>query len=807
MMLRLSIVWLHLLTFLFVAIFADATERSVDEELPALAVLIVPEQIDGSEIWYGLFKGDITDRSSLLYWLQSRDHNLVLPLNGNRDNLTLVVLKKGSVPNILSLTSELIDQGVSIEFSAGGSVHGHVVSMEGEPIKDASLKVSYPREVRFSMPESTTLDWEVDDEGSFRIDGLPEGSNTVIATALGFMPSKPTEVRIEQKDESLERNFRLARAVHISGRILDTDDSVVAGNVDASFDSEQQLNLELHFDVDGEFRIGPFAENSHVDLTARSPDGRRSEPQRVLAKTDASVELILVDHRTLMRATVSDSETGELIDEFEFRANRNNRRTAIFSKKNAHGQLDVEVDSLSFRFSLHAVGYSTWASNMFSIVGREEFDFGAIELDPLYEVSGRVVDANSKTPIANAQLRRTDGDNYFAGVLNLRTVGIETDDKGEFSFQGLPRSGGTIMAFADGYRSVNHSVTNVEVPLEIELTPESQASIEGTVFSADGFPVVGAEVLLGFGIGEFASGASGTHSDENGAFRFEGWDDGSYTAWAISDIGRSKEQTVKIENGESVSGLRLVIGTLGRIHGEVRGLVSGEEGLVKADGLDASVEGENLSYELIGVSDGIHRVSIVTDGSLSRRLSHSVEIVDGSSERVDFQFGESHTLSGVVTADGRPVVGVYLQAVSPEDRSIVFAYAETLHDGSFSLQGLAEGSYRILLPDFGKTVAVEIVGDTYREIRLGTLSLSGKLVAPETESLLQASVTLTGVVDGNRVRLYRLVGQSGRYSFDGLEKAKYTLTIEHKGFEGLSRDIVLRSSRTDYDLHLTQTSK
>ena len=782
--------------------FTSATEIAKDNEFTSLAIQIDIEQYDGTELWYGLFRGDITDRSSLLYWQQSSDHNLVLPLNGHRDNLTLVVLKRDVAPKILSLTSELIDQGVLVEFSSGGSVHGHVLSMEGEPIKDASVKLAYPREFRFLPPESSSLDWEVDDEGSFQIDGLPEGVNTVTAAAPDFMPSQPVDVPVEQDGESLERNFRLAKAVHVAGRILDTDESVVAGSVDAAVDSEQQLNLELHFDVEGEFRIGPFAENSHVDLTARSPDGRRSEPQRVLAKTDASADLILVDHRTLMRATISNSETGELIDEFEFRANRNNRRAAVFSKKNAHGQLDVEVDSFSFRFSLHARGYEIWASNMFSIVGREEFDFGTIELDPLYEVSGRVVDADSKTPIANAQLTRTDGDNYFARVINLRTVRFETDDNGEFCFQGFPRSGGTIMAFADGYRSVSHSVTNVEVPLEIELTPESQASIEGTVVSNDGFPVVGAEVLLGFGIGEFASGATGTHSDEDGAFRFEGWDDGSYTAWAISDMGRSEEQTVKIENGESVLGLRLVIGTLGRIHGEVRGLVGGEGGLVEADGLEASVEGEDLSYELVGVSDGTHRVSIVTDGSLSRRLSHSVEIVDGSSERVDFQFGESHTLSGVVAADGRPVAGVYLQTVSPEDRSIVFAYAESLHDGSFSLKGLAEGFYRILLPDYGKSVAVEIVGDGYRDIELGSLSLSGKVVAPETESLYQAGVTLTGVVDGKPIRLYSLVGQSGRYSFDGLEEATYTLTIQREGYEAHSRDVLLKSSQTDYDLHL-----
>ena len=804
MVLRLSIVWLHVLTLLFVAQLADATEPTEEKELPTLAVQIAPVHFDGSEIWYGLFKGDITDRSSLLYWQQSSDNNLVLPLHGHRDNLTLVVLKRGVAPNILSLPSELIDQGVLVEFSAGGSVHGQVLSMEGDPIKDASLKVSYAHELHFSMPESTTLDWEVDEEGSFRIDGLPEGSNTVIAAAPGFMSSQPTDVRIEQDGESLEQNFRLAKAVHISGRILDTDESVVTGTVDASINSEQQLSLELHFDIDGEFRIGPFAENSHVDLTARSPDGRRSEPQRVLAKIDASVELILVDHRTLMRATISNSETGELVDEFEFRAARNNRRPAIFSKKNAHGQLDVEVDSSSFRFSLHAPGYGTWASNMFSIVGREEFDFGAIKLDPLYEVSGRVVDAVAKTPIVNAQLRRTDGANYFASVFNLTTVIATTDDKGEFTIEGYPSSGGELMAFANGYRSVRHSVTNVEVPIEIELTPKNQSSIEGVVFSADGSPVVGADVLLGFGVGEFASGATGTHSDENGAFRFEGWDDGSYTAWAISDIGRSEKQTVKIEDGESVSGLRLVIGTLGRIHGEVRGLQSGEGALVEADNVESNLD-ENFSYELVGVSDGTHRVSIVTNES--RRLSHSVEVVDGSSERVDFQFGESHTLSGVVAAEGRPVAGVYLRAVSPEDRSIVFAYAESLHDGSFTLKGLAEGSYRILLPDFGKTVAVEVVGDAFRDIELGPLSLSGKVVAPEMESLFQASVTLTGVVDGKPVRLYRLVGQTGRYAFDGLEKAKYTLTIQHEGFEEISRAINLRSSRTNYDLRLTQVSK
>ncbi len=793
----LSRVWLQLLAALLVTQFLAAAEGETEEESTSREVQASPEHFDGSETWYGVFEGKLADRSSLRYW-----HNeLALPLDDHSDDLKLVVVRKGSVPLVLELTSALYEKGVPIEFSTGGSVHGHVVSKNGEPIKDATLTVLYSQQLQFVPPEPSILKWEANEDGSYRITGLPMGLNTISAAAPGFMPSQPEGIHIEHESQALDLDFRLDRAVHIAGRVLDTDESIVTGNVDASIDSEQQLNLELHFNVDGVFRIGPFAENSPVDLTARSPDGRRSEPRRVIAKTDAEADLMLVDHRTLLRARISNSETGELVDEFEFWAGRNNHVPALFSKKKARGQLDVEVCSTSFRFSLHAPGYSIWASNSISITGREEFDFGTIELDPLYEVSGRVVDAAAKTPIANARLTRTDGENYFASVLNLRTVRSETDDKGEFSFQGLPSSGGTILAYADGYRSVSHSVTNVEVPIDIELTPENQSSVEGTVFSAGGSPVAGAKVYLAFGIGSFGSGALGTQTDENGLFKFEGRDDGTYTTYAISDVGRSQKQTVGIENGQSVSGVKLVIETLGRIYGEVRGLQGGEGALVEADDVDSNLD-ENFSYELVGVSDGTHRVSIVT--SESRRLSHSVDIVDGSSERVDFQFGESHTLSGVVVADGRPIAGVYLRAVSPEDRSMVFSSGASRHDGSFTLQGLAKGVYRILVADYGKKIEVEIFGDETRDIELGALSLSGKVVTPGEESLLQAGVILTGVARGERVRLYRHVGQSGRYLFDGLEAGKYTLTIEHEGFETLSRTIRLRSSKVDYDLHLTQ---
>lgn len=119
---RLSKALTQFLVALWLVQLATATESTSNGEFPSLSVQIDLGHFDGSETWYGLFRGDIADRTSLHYWRQSSERELALPLDGQRDDLTLVVLKKGSVPNIFGLTSELIDQGVSVDFSAGGSV-------------------------------------------------------------------------------------------------------------------------------------------------------------------------------------------------------------------------------------------------------------------------------------------------------------------------------------------------------------------------------------------------------------------------------------------------------------------------------------------------------------------------------------------------------------------------------------------------------------------------------------------------------------------------------------------------------------
>ena len=806
MMLYLSKAWLSIFAVLFIAQVVIAAESEANEEFTSLALRIDSEHFDSSEVWYGLFEGDITDRAALLAWHNNSNREQSIPLVGQHDDLTLVVYKRGSVPNIFRLNPELIDQGILIKFSNGGTVHGQVTSLDGEPILDSSLEIEYPKGLLFSPPDSSLLVWDIGKDGTFQIDGLPEGTNTLSAFAPGFMPASPTDIQIEPDSQSLEIGFRLSRAVYIVGQVVESDGSLAQGNVEASVDAELQQNLEKHFDHEGRFRIGPFAENTWVQLSAFSPDGRHSDPYTVRAQSDTNVDLTLVDHRTRLTATISNSKTGELIDEYTFWASKNNHPTWPIKEDNARGKLDARVDSVSFRFKLHAPGYEVWASDMFSIAGRPEFDLGMIELEPIYLVSGRIVDEITKKPIENATVMRTDGANYFARVFNLTTMDAKTDTNGEFTLQGFPSSGGAILASAKGYRSFNQIVTGVETLLEIELTPRNQSTIEGTVFSSEGMPMAGAEVILMYSQGAFGSGGGATaaQTDEDGRFKFVGKDDGTYTAYAYSDVGRSLKQNVNVDKGQSVSNVKLVIGTLGRIYGEVWGLTKDEGALVKADGLESNLD-ENFSYELVGVSDGQHRVSIVTNEG--RRLWNSVDIDQGSEERVDFEFGESHTLTGVVAADGRPMVDVALRAVSVEDSSMVSAQARTRHDGSFSLRGLARGAYWIEVRTYGRFVKVEIDGDTVRDIDLGTHSLSGKVVAPGADSLFKASITLTGFVKGNLVRLYQVVDRSGSYSFDGLEAGKYSLTIEHEGYETLARQVRIASSKTDYDLQLVKASE
>ena len=761
-------------------------------------VPLVPVQIasgfDGSPMWVGVADG--VDNSLRWTYADTREFSVELP--DTSGELSLIVLKRNAEPVVVSLTSELQVEGVAIEFSAGKSVSGTVVSAkDGTPITEGMVSVQFDEQLGIPLPEELVFAWDFEQDGTFEIRGLPLGAHTVSVLAPGYMPAE-LQVLVASADQPPELHFQLAKAVHIEGRIVDWRyGTTVEGTFDTvvSPPESQTADIQSDFDDEGNFQLGPFAEDAVVELVAHTASELRSRPHEVSVPAEEVVVYVYQWIRVL--GTVQDRDTGEPIPEFSFITGRMYEEETKID--GAHGQFNEEIrEDHNLVVCIDAPGYSFWASEVidFEQAVEGEVDLGIIALEPVYEIRGRVLDRHTGEPIEGAEIRRDDSDVTSIGN-GLRATHIirwnswkittTTNAEGEFQLSGIPAEGSGIWAGADGYSGAGQIIEDVSIPLEILLEPSG--SISGQVVSLTGEPVA---AMIHF--------KGGGRRTDDGNFQFK-VRAGTHRYQAFADSGKSKVVEVTVESGQLVEGVRLVIEVVGRVYGTIEGLLEGETVMVGVDGIAGAYErvSSNGEFEITGVPEGQHVVKSTT--SFGRKLEGNVVVDDSLEGRIDLSFPGSSTLSGRLVSGPDGLEDVKLLA-QPESPGLPEVQTRSKRDGSYRFQGLIDGHYQVEVPSRSFTQQVLVQGDTYSDLHLSANRLYGKIQG--SGSVEGAKVRLTGGSEDQEISLWTQVGANGSYRFDGVPLGTYTVRITHSEYADVSQQITVDQKRVELDLQLDE---
>lgn len=770
----------------------------VNADDSSLVPVHVAMGFDGNPMWVAVIASDGADDS--LEWSVKDTSEFDIEVSDTSSSLTLVVLKKDAVPITIPLTPNFISEGITLEFSEGQSVSGSVVSMkDGTPVTEGLVTVHFDQTLAIPVPEeSSVFAWEIEEGSTFEIRGLPAGEHIVTVHAPGYMPAQQ-HVVVELEEEIQELDFHLTKAVHIQGRLVDWR---YRTTVEGSFETvvsppeSQTADIQADFDDEGNFQLGPFAEDAVVELVAHTASELRSRPQEVLVPADD--ELIFVYQWISVLGTVQDQDTGEPIPEFSFITGRMYEdETKIIDQ---HGQFNEEIceDEQNIIVSLQSQGYSYWASEVISFerADNDELDLGIIELEPVYEVRGRVLDSQTGAPIAGAEIWRDDSRALDRGhraitilVWNRLNVTTTTDAAGEFRLNGIPKTDSGISAGAPGYVSEVQTIEDVTLPLEFELEPTG--SISGQVVLLTGEPVA---AMIHF------NGGGRRTEDGNFLFRVS---PGTHRYKAFADSGTSKVVEVTVDSGQSVEGIRLVIEVVGRVYGTIEGLLDGETVTVWVDGIPGAYEyvNSNGEFEISGVPEGHHVVKSKT--RFGRELDGKVVIGDTSEGRIDLSFAGGSTLSGRLVS-GSDGLADYKLLAQPENQDLPVVQTTSKRDGSYRFKGLVDGNYHIEVPSRSFTQQVMVQGDTYSDLHLSASRLYGKVRG--SGSVEGAEVRLTGGQEDQEVSLWTKVGASGSYRFDGVPLGTYTVRIKHSEYVEVSQQIAVDQTRVELDLHLDEAT-
>ena len=759
----------------------------------------VADQGSGLDTWIGVFQDPLADQAEPVEstWVDGGEFELEVPC---AESVTLLAVRKGVVP----LARRISGSGpaaVDLRFAPGLSLTGSVHSDENLPIGGARVSVTRTDEAEVRLPESLTT-WRSSKDGAFVAEGLAPGTYRVAAAADGHMPVELPEVVVGEGGAN-RVDMRLPRAFFIAGRVVDTSGLAVAGaeiHGEPSTSRGTTAGTTPASDSEGAFRIGPFRKGQRVLVSARA-DLSRSDAAYFLAPMD---DLVLTLHDAVeIRGSVSNAFTGELLNEFALNTYGDGEGRS-FAFRDAAGEFSAVVPGNTREIVISAPGFAPWYTRVDFGSGGEH-RIGDVALDPERIVTGRVLDAASGLPVQAWVRRGFDIRDFRSGLpfdpASRRLVPYAwTDEDGGFRLSGLPRDDARIETGSPGYAPEVVGVPAGTDHIDIEMAVVG-ATIEGMLVTDEGTPAKG-EVLL-----SKVGGPAESKRVDQGKFAFEIAAKANDQYWLSvrSVMGRveSRQLTIRHDN-ESVTGIRLVVRRLGRVSGLLAGLDTAEEALLLVvDGSGRS--GQHLPYlpwsqagpySLQGVPEG--RFTLIARTTSDRAIAREFES-DGHGEAVvDLVFAGASRLGGVVTAGGRPIPLIDIEA-TPRDKSLTSGKSTTTSSGAYVIDGLDDGEYVVRVR--GRSFAVELSGDTSYDVELGPLAISGVVRAegPIPGALVTATSTSAEGGSGGKDR----VDSRGSFRIDGLHKGKYTVRVFHPGYREVSRTVFLGSAIEDFDVYLS----
>jgi RNA polymerase sigma factor (sigma-70 family) len=393
-----------------------------------------------------------------------------------------------------------------------------------------------------------------------------------------------------------------------------------------------------------------------------------------------------------------------------------------------------------------------------------------------------------------------------------------TDDAGRFRLDGLAPGDATIRA-VHGPRGLFGRTGPVKVPeggvAAIRVDAAPGAVLSGTVAREDGTAVAGALLRIAVGgvdpgqpifrektLDALEADAEVQPVGEGGAFRVAGLPAGKYTLFAAAEgCSPVRGTEVDLAAGEVREGLRIVLGgerfLAGRVVDEDGSPVPGaritvqdvEEARVGPGGVGAGHTDAEGRFRIPGLTAPRYRVRAQAPG----RPDAVGEGTPGGGEVV-LRLRRGLAIGGVVVdaETGKPLAGIpvgaqFLKARSINDRE--GGNATTGPDGTFRLEGLGAGPYRVVAGDtqgdspYSPEVLASVeAGTTDLRVALRkggsigghVLDESGKPLASRV-SVFATRLSPDGKPDYGPVQRSVSIGPDGAFRFVGLAPGRYAL--------------------------------
>lgn len=693
---------------------------------------------------------------------------------------------------------------VTITLPSGFAMTFRILDSQRQPVAGATLEILRATEGSERRAPLPCAEAKEDCRAS-RTDGtiedrLVEGKYDLVVNGEEIAVKRLSGQTLTRRSSPM--TITVERGVEVSGRVTLSDGTPVAG---AMVSARSSTSRNATSAADGTFSLKGLAAGA-VSITATSPNTNPPMQSAPVAVTAPAKNVLLrIPTPTTLAGRVAEKNSGQPIPDFQvvtmmgdFGASRPSPPQQIHSDD---GTFSVPVVPGRTELRVTATGYVRATLSGLNV----EEGKPLTGLDVRMERGGRIVGrvTSGGQPVAQASVVA------FVDRYTSTQASGQTDANGEFTIDGVEAGERTVQARKSGMLAKEKQVVakaGEDVRVELEL--DKGREIRGRVTDRTGHPVEGARIQVR-GV-EDRSIHGGASADIEGNFTVGGLGEGhlaltaereGYVATSLDDVDPAQNVLITLDRGGSISG-------------RVVGLTDAETGLVSvsanygSSGAHTTVDTDG-SFTLRGVPDGPVSISAMKAGAQMRHSApKQVTVSNGAAPFVEIDFAEGISVRGRVTREGKPVMGgsISFSGMKGEPGGA----SPLAPDGSYQINGLQTGEYRVFVSLYGINAAsttekLTVTGSMTHDIDLTGNSLRGRVIDARTGSpLADVAIQLRplgGEGIGNR---QANTDSAGQFAFDLLQNGSYRLSTQRQTYAPWQQDVTIPGA--DLEISLEGTS-
>lgn len=700
---------------------------------------------------------------------------------------------------------------IELEPELGGRIAGTLRLPAGAPGSAlASARVSaLDRDARDRVRGPLRVA-ELEPDGRFALDALPEGVYDVAATADELADSPVAEVTVAP-GATIEQDIALTAGARLAGRVTDPlgnpVEATVIRRLEGGWSGLTRTDEDGTFDARG-------VQPGETTLVAHAPgcvDGELG--LGALVDGEVRVGLLLVVDPGLAVAGEVHGPDGAPVDgaRVELRLRRGLGRH--FGEADANGRFRIQ--------GLEPATYLARASGRPTLEGleREGGERGprrwteVIEVSPPTEglvltlspgtaVAGTVVD-DAGAPLERFRIQAEPLESEPLG--GARVLERFRDRGGRFTLEGLGDGAWLVTATADGHGTSEPSAVDARgEPIDLRLVVPRGARLAGVVRDAQGEPILGARVVLRTmsvaALGELAWNERTNRTNLAGEFELDEVPPGTVTLTASAPgDAPSAETELELAPAEERRGVELTLAASGGVMGVV--ILQGPlpedlhvEATRASGGEVASARADRSGrFELDDLAPGTWQVEPALDLGADDsafvavvNASRTVEVESGRTVEVALGGPPPHPIQvrGAITRGGAGVAGTLVHGLA-ERGSAGFPRgfaARTQADGRYELTVGGPGRYVFSIGSrweldarFTREVPDEAVVALSFDLPAGRLA---GVVVDERGGPVRDQRVVASRTDGDAEPRSTQTDAQGRFEIAGLEAGTWVLRTE-----------------------------